>query len=144
MSVVDTHLPFEIEIEVEPADIDQLGHVNNVVYLRWVQDAAVAHWNAVANEREKRDLSWVVVKHEIEYKRMAFESDGIIARTWVGRVSGRAFERHSELLRRSDRKLLAKALTLWCPLNSETKKPVDVTPEVLQRFSTRKEQARGT
>jgi acyl-CoA thioester hydrolase len=141
---MDTHLPFEIEIEVEPADIDQLGHVNNVVYLRWVQDAAVAHWSAVATDREKQYLAWVVVRHEIEYKRPAFESDGIIARTWVGGVSRRAFERHSELLRQSDRKLLAKALTLWCPIDPETKKPVDVAPDVVERFSTRKEQGRGT
>jgi acyl-CoA thioester hydrolase len=137
MSGVDPHLPFEIEIEISPVDIDQLGHVNNVVYLRWVQDAAVAHWVAVATEEERRHLAWVVVKHEIEYKRPAFEHDGIVARTWVGGVSRRAFERHSELLRRSDRKLLAQALTLWCPIDPETKKPVDVAPDVLKRWSTR-------
>jgi len=142
MSAMDTHLPFEIAIEIEPSDIDQLGHVNNVVYLRWVQDAAVAHWVAVATAKEREHLAWVVVKHEIEYKRPTFENDGIIARTWVGGVSRRAFERHSELLRRSDRKLLAKALTLWCPIDPETKKPVDVARDVLDRWSLRKDQER--
>ena len=52
MTTEPTHLPYEIELDVMPADIDQLGHVNNVVYLRWVQDAAVAHWTAVATEQE--------------------------------------------------------------------------------------------
>ena len=135
MCATDTHLPFEIEITIAPEDIDQLGRVNNVVYLRWVQDVAVAHWSAVATEKEKQSLFWVVVKHEIEYKRPALEKDTIIARTWVGEASRRAFEQHSELLRRSDRKLLAKALTLWCPMDSETRKPAEVAPDVLKRFS---------
>jgi acyl-CoA thioester hydrolase len=136
MDATQTHRPFEIEITIAPEDIDQLGHVNNVVYLRWVQDAAVAHWLAVATEKERQTLAWVVVKHEIEYKRPAFESDAIIARTWVGGASRGVFERHSELLRRSDRKLLAKALTLWCPVDHETKKPVEVGPDVRRRFSS--------
>ncbi len=86
-----THPPYEIERSVEPADIDQLGHVNNVVYLRWVQDAAVAHWVAAASEAEQRSYLWVVTRHEIDYKRPAFAGDTIVARTWVGTASRFAF-----------------------------------------------------
>jgi acyl-CoA thioester hydrolase len=104
--------PFEIAIPVEPADIDEMGHVNNVTYLRWVQDVAVAHWKAIAAVADQARLWWVVVRHEIDYKHPAFLGDEIIARTWVGVASRIRFERHTELLRSSDRCLLARARTL--------------------------------
>ena len=135
MEEKDPRGKFELEIPVFDSDIDQLGHVNNVVYLRWVQDAAVAHWSAEATEKDKRDLLWVVVKHEIEYLRPAFGNDTVIATTWIGGATEKAFERHTELKRKVDGKLLAKALTLWCPIDFHTRKPVAVSQEVRDRFS---------
>lgn len=128
-------VPYEMHLRVEPSDIDQLGHVNNVVYLRWVQDAAVAHWQAAASPEDQASLLWVVVRHEIDYKRQAFLDDAIIARTWVGAAGRRDFERHTELLRASDRRLLARARTLWCPIDAQTGKPTDVSERVRARFS---------
>jgi acyl-CoA thioester hydrolase len=127
--------PFELAIAVEPADIDQLGHVNNVIYLRWVQEAAVAHWTAAAPATDQAKLLWVVVRHEIDYKQAAFLGDGIIARTWVGSASRIRFERFTELLRARDRSLLAQARTLWCPIDARTGKPASVSPEVRAGFS---------
>jgi acyl-CoA thioester hydrolase len=129
--------PYEIEIAIQPTDIDQLGHVNNVVYLRWVQDVAVAHWSAIASVRDKENLLWVITRHEIDYKRPAFANNTIIARTWVGKASRRTFERHTELLRKSDGKLLARARTLWCPVDPDTKKATDVGADIYEKFSTR-------
>ena len=126
---------FELTIAVEPVDIDQLGHVNNVTYLRWVQEAAVAHWTAAAPATDQAKLLWVVVRHEIDYKQPAFLGDRIIARTWVGSASRIRFERFTELLRARDRSVLAKSLTLWCPIDSRTGKPVGVSPEVRACFS---------
>ena len=127
--------PFELHIRVQPTDIDQLGHVNNVVYLRWVQDAAVAHWHAATSPEDRAALVWVTVRHEIDYKRPAFPDDEIIARTWIGTASGRDFERHTELRRAADGKVLARARTIWCPIDAETGRPTDVSPEVRERFS---------
>lgn len=135
MRVTGALCPYEMEIEVRPSDIDRLGHVNNVVYLRWVQDVATAHWYAAATDRQKATLLWVVAKHEIEYRRPAYEQDGVIARTWVGKATQRAFERHTELLRKSDRKLLARAKTLWVPVDMDSRKPVDAGPDVYAMFS---------
>ena len=127
--------PFELAIAIEPADIDQLGHVNNVTYLRWVQDVAVAHWQSAAPTAEQAKLLWIVVRHEIDYKQAAYLTDGIIARTWVGTASRLRFERHTELLRSSDRAVLARARTVWCPLDAQTGKPVSVSEEVRAAFS---------
>lgn len=126
---------FELAIQVEPSDIDGIGHVNNVTYLRWVQDVAVAHWKAVAPAADQAKLLWIVVRHEIDYKQPAYLGDQILARTWVGTASRIKFERHTELLRATDRCLLAKARTLWCPIDVRTGKPTGVSPEVRAGFS---------
>jgi len=127
---------FEMAVAVEPGDIDVLGHVNNVTYLRWVQDVAVAHWMAFAPAAEQAKQVWVVVRHEIDYKLPGRPGDQIVARTWVGHATRLRFERHTELLRASDRAVLAKALTLWCPIDPSTGKPASVSAEVRARFSS--------
>jgi acyl-CoA thioester hydrolase len=126
---------FELPIRVEAADIDALGHVNNVIYLRWVQDAAVAHWTAAAPEAEQAKLFWIVLRHEIDYLHAAYLGDRIIARTWVGAATGLRFERHTEIVR-ADGRVLARARTLWCPIDAATKKPTPVSAEVRSRFSS--------
>jgi len=126
---------FELPIQVQPPDIDRLGHVNNVVYLRWVQDVAVAHWRASATAAQQAEVLWVVLRHEIDFKHPARLEDGIIARTWVGTATRHAFERHTEILRARDRRLLARARTLWCPISPETGKPKRVGDDVRERFS---------
>ncbi len=136
MTSLDPHQPFELEIAVRPDDIDLLEHVNNVIYLRWVQDAAVAHWVAAANDKEKAALLWVVVRHEIDYKRPATAADVVIARTWVGEADQRTFERHTEIIRKRDNKLLARARTLWRPIDAVSRHPIAVDEQVYQRFSS--------
>lgn len=127
--------PYELTIAVRPEDIDALGHVNNVVYVRWVQDVAVAHWRAAATPAQQAATIWVVVRHEIDYKHAARAGDSVRARTWVGRAALRTFERHTELHRESDGKLLARALTLWCPLDPSSRRPITVDDELRARFS---------
>jgi acyl-CoA thioester hydrolase len=126
---------FEIQIRVEPDDIDELGHVNNVVYLQWVQDVAVAHWRHAAPAADQASLLWVVTRHEIDYRRPAFLKDEIILRTWVGEAHRRDFERHTEIVRASSMKTLVRARTLWCPIEPRTGRPTDVSDEVRRRFS---------
>ncbi|MEY2440425.1 MAG: acyl-CoA thioester hydrolase, partial [Verrucomicrobiota bacterium] len=55
---------FEITVPVLPTDIDGQNHVNNTVYLRWVQDVATAHWEALASEEAQKAMGWVVLRHE--------------------------------------------------------------------------------
>jgi acyl-CoA thioester hydrolase len=126
---------FEIPIEVEEKDIDELGHVNNVVYLRWVQEAAVAHWRSGTTREEQDEIAWVVIRHEIDYKRAARMGDAIIARTWVGSSSDLSFERLTEILRANDQSLLARARTLWCPINTKSGRPLRVSDDIRVRFS---------
>ena len=127
---------FETTLTAGPEHIDELGHVNNAVWVQWIQQVAVAHWDLVADAAQKNAYYWVVVRHEIDYLHAAHLGDAIIARTWVGTASGIRFERHTELLRASDRRLLAKARTVWCPIDAATGMPARVRPEVRARFSS--------
>jgi acyl-CoA thioester hydrolase len=127
--------PFETSVAVMPEDIDEQNHVNNTVYLRWVQEVATAHWQAIASSEAQGEIAWVVLRHEIDYKAPACLDDEIVLRTWVGKATRLTFERFTEILRRSDGQLLSKARTLWCPINAQTGRPVRVPLEVRERFS---------
>lgn len=126
---------FELPIEVLPSDIDDLGHVNNVVYLRWIQDVAIAHWRAAASAEQQAALAWVAVRHEIDYRHPTVLGDGVLARTWVGVADSHRFERHTEIVRASDGKVLARGRTLWCPISRATGKLTRVGEDVRRVFS---------
>jgi len=125
---------FQLNITVQPEDIDVLGHVNNVIYLRWVQRLAVAHWEKAADPDDLENLVWVVVRHEIDYKRPAQLGDEILGQTWVGIHARRTFERYSQFRRATDNKVLAQALSIWSPVNRQTMRITEVSDSVLRSF----------
>jgi acyl-CoA thioester hydrolase len=127
---------FELIVSVVTTDIDEQNHVNNTVYLRWVQDVATAHWRALASIEAQSAIGWVVLRHEIDYKAPANLGDEVILRTWVGKASRLTFERLTEIRRKSDGQVLSKARTLWCPVNAQTGRPSRVPAEVRKKFST--------
>jgi acyl-CoA thioester hydrolase len=127
---------FEMVIPVLPGDIDEQNHVNNTVYLRWVQDIATAHWRAVASPKAQKSIGWVVLRHEIDYKGPATLGDEVVLSTWVGQATRLTFERFTEIRRNSDRQLLSQARTLWCPIDAQTNRPVRVSADVRAQFST--------
>lgn len=126
--------PFEIEVRIQPGDVDGMGHVNNIVYVRWVQDVALAHWFAVAPTEAQAAMTWVVLRHEIDYLRAARPGDIVRARTWVGEGKALRYERHTTIVR-GDGMVLARGRTLWCPVDIATGRPTRVPPEVRAAFS---------
>ena len=126
---------FEMIVSVLPEDIDQQNHVNNTVYLRWVQEVATAHWRAVATADAQENIGWVVLRHEIDYKTPACLGDEIVLRTWVGKSTRLTFERFTEIRRSGDDQLLSNARTLWCPIDAQTARPTRVPAEVREQFS---------
>ena len=123
-------------VPVVTDDIDDQNHVNNTVYLRWVQNVATAHWQALASRQSQDTIGWIVLRHEIDYKAPATLGDEIVLRTWVGKASRITFERFTEIRRKSDGQLLSQARTLWCPINEQTGRPTRVPAEVRRQFST--------
>jgi acyl-CoA thioester hydrolase len=134
---------FDHPVRVADDDIDGNGHANNVVYLRWVQEAAVAHWKAVVEPGVAAGLSWVVVRHEIDYKRPALRHDALLARTWVGEITAATTERFCEILRASDGELLAKARTIWCAIDRATGRPKRINARIKSYFSGSQDSSSG-
>jgi acyl-CoA thioester hydrolase len=125
---------FELTLTAGPEHIDELGHVNNAVWVQWIQQVAVAHWDAVADAAHKEAYFWVVVRHEIDYLRAAHAGDRIRARTWVGEApKGARFDRFVEFTG-ADGKTCVRARTHWAIIDKASGKPIRVPAEVVAPF----------
>ena len=123
---------YEHSFKVTAGDIDQQGHVNNVRYVQWIQDVAVAHWRDAATPEQLEGVTWVVLRHEIDYLRPAFEGEELTARTWVGKASAARSERFTEV-RRGD-EILVRAKSIWCALDSKTFRPRRIDDRIKEKF----------
>jgi acyl-CoA thioester hydrolase len=131
-----TKQTFELTLTARPEHIDELGHVNNAVWVQWIQQVAVAHWEAVADAAHKEAYYWVVVRHEIDYLRAAHEGDRIEARTWVGDApQGARFDRYVEFTG-PDGKICVRSRTEWAIIDRALGRPIRVPPEVVAPFMT--------
>lgn len=118
-------------IKVLAEDIDELNHVNNIVYLRYVQDAAIGHWKTVPQEIASQ-IIWVARRHEIDYLKPAFLGEELVVKTWVDNFVGVKSIRHCEIMRGEE--VLARSLTHWIALDAQTFRPKRITEEVVQQF----------
>jgi acyl-CoA thioester hydrolase len=125
--------PHAITVTAQVADIDELGHVNNTVYLRWVQDVATAHWRAVARPEDIDRFIWVVTRHEIDYLRPTLLGETLTLTTWVGEPKGARFDRYVEISG-ADGQLRVKALTTWAIVDRATGRLARVRPEIAAPF----------
>ena len=123
---------FRHRIDIAENDIDHMGHVNNSVYLKWVQDAVVEYWQRVAPAEAVAQHLWVALKHEITYRRPAFLDDVVVADVLAEQMQGaRAF--FTTFIRRGE-VILAEVKSCWCCLDAETKRPSRLAQEVADRF----------
>jgi len=127
---------FELTLTAGPEHIDELGHVNNAVWVQWVQQVAVAHWDSLSAPQHRDAYFWVVVRHEIDYLRAAHEDDRITARTWVGDApQGARFDRFVEFTG-PDGRLCVRAKTQWAIIDKASGRPIRVPAEVVAPFLT--------
>ncbi len=125
---------FEMALVAGSEHIDELGHVNNAVWVQWIQQVAVAHWDAVADPAHKDAYHWVVMRHEIDYLRAAVEGDRITARTWVGDAPhGARLDRLMEFAG-PDGKICVRAKTQWAIIDKALGRPIRVPAEVIAPF----------
>lgn len=125
---------YERRITATVEDVDELGHVNNAVWVRWIQDMATAHWQAAAPAEHQQAYIWVVTRHEIDYLRAVLPGETVTARTWVAEApKGARFDRHVEFLGQ-DGKVRVRAKTTWAILDKSTGRPLRVPPEVAEPF----------
>ncbi len=125
---------YEKRLRVESKHLDKQKHVNNVQFVQWIQDVAEEHWETRAPEEKKRNFIWVVVRHEIDYKKEALLGDELLLQTYVGETTNVTSIRYVIIKRAKDEKVLIEAKTTWCLLNAETKKPAKITDDLKQIF----------
>lgn len=109
----------ERRVTVSEEHLDDLGHVNNVVYVQWIQDIAGEHWRTAADPGLVDSVAWVLSRHEIDYRRPAHAGDRLTVRTWVGGASPVRYERHVEIVD-ADERVLVRSRTEWAPIDRET------------------------
>ena len=124
---------FQTNYSVEASHIDELNHVNNVVYLQWIQDIANLHWTQLKKGVDTAAYAWVVIRHEIDYAGQALLGDTIVAKTWVGKTGGIRSIRHVEFYK--ENKLIVKAQTTFCLVNSKNFKPIRITDQLLMMLA---------
>jgi acyl-CoA thioester hydrolase len=121
-------------VHVLPSDFDELGHVNNVMYLRYVQEVSANHWKSLATEEQLTSCIWVVGRHEIDYNHAIHPDDEVVGLTWVHPPQGMRFARSVWLVSPGMDKIYAQAYTIWLLLHKETGKPRRVDNELLESF----------
>lgn len=121
---------FTLKITVSSKDIDTLKHVNNLVYVKWMDKIAIEHYAFLTKDNPLPQYVWVVTRHEIDYLKQATLGDKITVKTWVGETEGITSIRFMNFYK--DNLLLVKAKTVWLMLDSKTLKPTRIRENVLK------------
>ena len=117
-----------------PADIDELGHVNNAVWVRWIQELSVAHWAAVAPPEQQAAHVWVVTRHEIDYRGNVAQGETVTGETWVPDAPrGARFDRHFRFTG-ADGRVRVEGVTTWALLDRATGRLLRIRPEFAAPF----------
>lgn len=115
-------------------DLDDLNHVNNVRFVQWIQDIAKEHWEVRATPQLKKDFFWVVIRHEIDYKKEALLNDELLLETFVGKTTHVTSVRCVNIKKAKTNEILVAAKAIWCLMDTDTKRPTKITEELRQVF----------
>lgn len=140
--VLDDPSPFLFPVTVKAEDLDEHGHVNNAVYVRWMDRAALAHSESVGygwEQFRRLGASFVVRRHEVDYLQPAFAEQRIIVATWPCRMERFTARRRHQMVRLDDGQTLARAATTWIYLDLQTGRPQRIPPDMLAAFAPRQD-----
>ena len=123
---------FHHPIGIQADDIDHMGHVNNSVYLKWVQEAVIRSWESLAPPDAVARHLWVALKHEISYRRPTFLDDAVVADVIAEKVEG-ARALFTTVIKRGE-EVLAEVKSTWCCLDADSLKPARLARDIAARF----------
>jgi acyl-CoA thioester hydrolase len=126
--------PFERTFTARDEDIDELGHVNNAVWVRWMEVLATGHWRAVAAPEHRDAYIWVITRHEIDYLRALGPGQSVTGRTWVPEAPrGARCDRLMEFVG-GDGRPHVRARTTWAIIEKASGRPIRVPADVIAPF----------
>ena len=126
---------FRLEFTPTDADIDENGHVNNVVYLRWAQDMGVAHWRSLAPQEAQDTWAWIALRHEIDYRRPLMPGETAHARTWVAEAAQAPRDDRFIRIDGPDGQMCAQVHTTWVLIEQSTGRPRRVPEWITGMFT---------
>ena len=125
---------YSLTFTAGPEHIDVMGHVNNAVWVQWMEVMATAHWEAVAAPEHVARYAWVVVRHEIDYRGNIREGDSVTAETFIPEgPNGAKFDRHIEF-KDTAGKVVVRAKTTWAMIEIASGRLMRVPAEVAAPF----------
>lgn len=128
---------FDLKIEVKPEHIDVLGHVNNVVYVQWMQDVASAHIETLGvglDQYLEMKHAMVAVEHHVQYRKAAMLDDDIILRTWLYEINALYSFRQYAFFNAKDQSLLFTGNTKWACIEIASGRPKRMSPTFIQAY----------
>lgn len=125
----------ERSVTVLPEHLDYLHHVNNISYVKWVQDIAIEHWEINLTDEIRKLFYWVLIEHNIKYKGEAFLGDRINIKTYIKSNTAVTSIRKVEMRLQKNNKLIIDSETNWCLISTSTKRPTRITQKILDIFS---------
>ena len=125
---------FSYTLTVPQSAIDDYGHVNNVTYLQWMQDAALRHPESIPGYMQPENTGWYVREHRIKYLSPAYLDDEIEVRTWISEFKRVRGIRKYEFLRKADSKIVVEGETQWVFIELTTGRPTLIPAEMLAFF----------
>jgi acyl-CoA thioester hydrolase len=133
-------LLYERRIRVAAEHLDAQNHVNNVVYIQWIEDTAVAHWEARTSPEIRSEVGWVLLRHEVDYLRPAGAGDEVVVRTGVEFVQRLRVDRLMDMRRVEDGEVLLRSRAVWCPVSPRNGRPIRVTDPLREAFASTPEE----
>jgi acyl-CoA thioester hydrolase len=127
-------IKFSTTIVVQPEHLDDVNHVNNVIYVQWMQDVATTALAGLRFRSPAAGVAWMVRRHEIDYHNQAFLGDELQLVTWTGEYTNITWKRHYEIIRITDGKKIISALSTWIPVTRATQKPRRIDEAMIQWY----------
>ena len=124
---------YQHDLTVATTDLDEQGHVNNLVYVRWVEEIATAHWKALTTPEIRAEVGWVLLRHEIDYRRPVGPGETVEVRTWLADMERLRVDRRVEFRRAGE--VVASSRTIWCPVDPRTGRPRRVGDDLRVLFA---------
>jgi acyl-CoA thioester hydrolase len=122
------------QIVVDHSVIDHFNHVNNLAYVRWALEISKEHWNAFTTEAVQNTYGWMIMHHELTYKRQALLDDNLIINTHILNYSAATSERKTEILHEENKQVIFESVAKWCFVKIETQKPARIPDEIIKPF----------
>ncbi len=125
---------YEQELTVTKNHLDELHHVNNIEYVKWVQDIAEAHWDLKTSHEIRQNHYWFMISHHITYKGQAFLGELILLKTFILDSKGAKSIRAVEIYNKKTNKLLATSETTWCFMSHDSNRPTRIPKTIVDLF----------